>query len=242
MDAGQAVELIKSRLSLREVVSRYVALKPAGRGRWKGLCPFHQEKTPSFYVDEEKGLFYCFGCKAGGDLFAFVQRAEGLDFPEALERLAEEAGVELPRRKAPERRRELLGVLALAQTYFLEHLHAHPEALAYLRKRGLTEESVARFGLGYAPPKGDGLVAFLARHGVAPEEGVRAGVLAERQGRFVDRLRHRITFPIKDAFGRVVAFTGRALGEDGPKYLNTPETPFSASRRSSSPTPRPGPP
>lgn len=96
MDAGQAVELIKSRLSLREVVSRYVALKPAGRGRWKGLCPFHQEKTPSFYVDEEKGLFYCFGCKAGGDLFAFVQRAEGLDFPEALERLAEEAGVELP--------------------------------------------------------------------------------------------------------------------------------------------------
>lgn len=156
MDAGQAVELIKSRLSLREVVSRYVALKPAGRGRWKGLCPFHQEKTPSFYVDEEKGLFYCFGCKAGGDLFAFVQRAEGLDFPEALERLAEEAGVELPRRKAPERRRELLEVLALAQTYFLEHLHAHPEALAYLRKRGLTEESVARFGLGYAPPKGTG--------------------------------------------------------------------------------------
>ena len=226
MDAGQAVELIKSRLSLREVVSRYVALKPAGRGRWKGLCTFHQEKTPSFYVDEEKGLFYCFGCKAGGDLFAFVQRAEGLDFPEALERLAEEAGVELPRRKAPERRRELLEVLALAQTYFLEHLHAHPEALAYLRKRGLTEESVARFGLGYAPPKGDGLVAFLARHGVAPEEGVRAGVLAERQGRFVDRLRHRITFPIKDAFGRVVAFTGRALGEDGPKYLNTPETPL----------------
>ena len=226
MDAGQAVELIKSRLSLREVVSRYVALKPAGRGRWKGLCPFHQEKTPSFYVDEEKGLFYCFGCKAGGDLFAFVQRAEGLDFPEALERLAEEAGVELPRRKAPERRRELLEVLALAQTYFMEHLHAHPEALAYLRKRGLTEESVARFGLGYAPPKGDGLVAFLARHGVAPEEGVRAGVLAERQGRFVDRLRHRITFPIKDAFGRVVAFTGRALGEDGPKYLNTPETPL----------------
>lgn len=85
---------------------------------------------------------------------------------------------------------------------------------------------MARFGLGYAPPKGDGLVAFLARHGVAPEEGVRAGVLAERQGRFVDRLRHRITFPIKDAFGRVVAFTGRALGEDGPKYLNTPETPL----------------
>lgn len=121
---GEAIEAIKRRLSLKEVVSRYVALKPAGRGRWKGLCPFHQEKTPSFYVDEEKGLFHCFGCKAGGDLIAFVERIEGLDFQAALERLAEEAGVELPRRGSPKARKELLEVLQLAQAYFREGLEA----------------------------------------------------------------------------------------------------------------------
>ncbi|MFN4071748.1 MAG: CHC2 zinc finger domain-containing protein, partial [Thermus caldifontis] len=124
MDTAQAVEAIKRRLSLREVVSRYVALKPAGRGRWKGLCPFHQEKTPSFYVDEEKGLFHCFGCKAGGDLLAFVEKIEGLDFLGALERLAEEAGVEIPKGGVPAKRRELLDVLKIAQAYFLEGLKA----------------------------------------------------------------------------------------------------------------------
>ncbi|MGC8966860.1 MAG: DNA primase [Thermus sp.] len=226
MDREGAIEAIKRRLSLKEVVSRYVALKPAGRGRWKGLCPFHQEKTPSFYVDEEKGLFHCFGCKAGGDLVAFVERIEGLDFQAALERLAEEAGVELPKRGGPEKRRELLEVLKLAQAYFREGLEASEEARAYLRARGLTPESLARFGLGYAPPKAEGLLAHLARHGVSPEEGLKAGVLAERDGRFFDRFRHRITFPIKDHLGRIVAFTGRALGEEGPKYLNSPETPL----------------
>lgn len=226
MDTAQAVEAIKRRLSLKEVVSRHVALKPAGRGRWKGLCPFHQEKTPSFYVDEEKGLFHCFGCKAGGDLFAFVERIEGLDFMGALERLAEEAGVEITHRAAPKGRRELLDVLKLAQAYFQEGLKASLEAQAYLRERGLSEESVARFGLGYAPPKADGLLLHLGRHGVSPEEGLKAGVLAEKEGRFYDRFRHRITFPIKDHLGRIVAFTGRALGDETPKYLNSPETPL----------------
>jgi len=226
MDAAQAVEAIKRRLSLKEVVSRYVALKPAGRGRWKGLCPFHQEKTPSFYVDEEKGLFHCFGCKAGGDLFAFVERIEGLDFMGALERLAEEAGVEIPKASAPARRRELLDVLKLSQEYFLEGLKASPEAQDYLQRRGLSPESIARFGLGYAPAKGDGLLTHLSRHGISPEEGLKAGVLAEKDGRFYDRFRNRITFPIKDHLGRIVAFTGRALGEETPKYLNSPETPL----------------
>ncbi|TBH21432.1 DNA primase [Thermus thermamylovorans] len=226
MDTAQAVEAIKRRLSLREVVSRYVALKPAGRGRFRGLCPFHQEKTPSFYVDEEKGLFHCFGCKAGGDLFAFVEKIEGLDFLGALERLAEEAGVEIPQRGAPQNRRELLEVLRLAQAYFLEGLKASPEAQAYLRGRGLSEESLARFGLGYAPPKAEGLLLYLSRHGVSPEEGLKAGVLAEKDGRFYDRFRQRITFPIKDPLGRIVAFTGRALGDEAPKYLNSPETPL----------------
>ncbi|WP_117238291.1 DNA primase [Thermus sediminis] len=224
MDLVHVVEAIKRRLSLREVVSRHVALRPAGRGRWKGLCPFHQEKTPSFYVDEEKGLFHCFGCKAGGDLIAFVERMEGLDFQTALERLAEEAGVELPRRGGGERRKELYEVLKLAQAYFQEGLKAHPEAQAYLKGRGLSGESLARFGLGYAPPKGDGLLTHLARHGVSPEEGLRAGVLAEKEGRYYDRFRGRITFPIKDHLGRILAFAGRALGDEIPKYLNSPET------------------
>lgn len=226
MDVAQAVEAIKARLSLKEVVGRYVALKPAGKGRWKGLCPFHQEKTPSFYVDEDKGLFHCFGCKAGGDLFAFVERMEGLDFRGALERLAEEAGIPLTPLGGHGPRKELLDLLKAAQGYFQENLRAHPEALAYLKGRGLSEESIARFGLGYAPPKGDGLLTFLVRKGFSPEEGLKAGVLAEREGRPYDRLRNRITFPIKDALGRIVAFTGRALGEEAPKYLNTPETPL----------------
>jgi DNA primase len=226
MDSVHVIEAIKRRLSLKEVVSRYVALRPAGRGRWKGLCPFHQEKTPSFHVDEEKGLFHCFGCKAGGDLIAFVERIEGLDFQTALERLAEEAGVELLRRGGKEKRKELYEVLKLAQAYFQEGLLAHPEAQTYLKGRGLAEESLARFGLGYAPPKGNGLLTHLARHGVSPEEGLKAGVLAEKEGRYYDRFRDRITFPIKDHLGRIVAFTGRALGSETPKYLNSPETPL----------------
>ncbi len=223
-ESAQAIELIRSRISIRELVGRYVALKPGGKGVWKGLCPFHQEKTPSFYVNEAKGLCYCFGCKAGGDIFAFLQRIEGLEFREALERLAQEAGVELPRRKGPpSARKEALQVLELAQAYFRGHLEGAP--LDYLRARGLTPASIERFGLGYAPPVWDGLLKHLHRHGVSPQEGLEAGVLVEREGRFFDRFRNRITFPILDPLGRVVGFTARALSpEDGPKYLNSPET------------------
>ncbi|MER3535981.1 MAG: DNA primase [Thermus sp.] len=222
---NQVVEAVKSRLSLKEVVSRYVVLRPAGKGRWKGLCPFHQEKTPSFYVDEDKGLFYCFGCKAGGDLIQFVERIEGLDFKEALRRLAEEAGVayEAP----PEsRKRELLWVLEEAQRYFQKGLEKSPQALAYLKGRGLWEETIHRFGLGYAPASFEGLTAHLRKQGIPLEEGIRAGVLAEKEGRVFDRFRNRITFPIKDALGRVVAFSGRTLEASSlePKYLNSPET------------------
>ena len=235
---NQVVEAVKSRLSLREVVSRYVALRPAGKGRWKGLCPFHHEKTPSFYVDEEKGLFYCFGCKAGGDLIHFVERIEGLDFKEVLRRLAEEAGVPYEAGpgepgKAKAEKRDLLKVLEEAQRYFRENLEKNLEALAYLRSRGLSEETIHRFGLGYAPPSFEGLTAHLRRKGIPLEGGVRAGVLVEREGRVYDRFRNRIIFPLKDALGRVVAFSGRVLGDAShsehkaePKYLNSPETPL----------------
>lgn len=222
--SAQALELIRSRMPIQDLVGRYVALKPAGKGRWKGLCPFHQEKTPSFQVDETKGLCYCFGCKSGGDIFAFLQKIEGLEFREALERLAQETGVELPQYKSSGGpKKEILQVLELAQEYFRSHLSGEP--LAYLHQRGLQPESIEKFGLGYAPQGWDGLLKFLQTKGVSPQEGLEAGVLMEKDGRFFDRFRHRVTFPIQDPLGRTVAFTARALSaEDSPKYLNSPET------------------
>ncbi len=226
MDAqsAQAIELIRSRMPIQELVGRYVALKPSGKGTWKGLCPFHQEKTPSFQVNEAKGLCYCFGCKNGGDIFAFLQKIEGIGFREALERLAQETGVELPQYSGRGSvRKEALQVLELTQAYFRSNLEG--EALQYLQARGLTPESIERFGLGYAPPGWDGLIKHLQNHGVSPQEGLEAGVLIEREGRFFDRFRHRVTFPILDPLGRIVAFTARALSkDDNPKYLNSPET------------------
>lgn len=216
-------EEIRSRLDFKAVVERYVPLKPAGKGRWKGLCPFHNEKTPSFYVDEQKGMFYCFGCKAGGDAFKFVQMIEGVGFREALQKLAQETGVELPERSSAHKpTRDLIEVNRLALAYFREHLEG---AQDYLKQRGLDEATIERYALGFAPKRWDGLVQYLKRHGVPPKLGVEAGVLAEKDGRVYDRLRGRVVFPIRDPMGRVVAFTGRALsGEDNPKYLNTPET------------------
>jgi DNA primase len=226
IQSAQAIELIRSRMPIQELVGRYVALKPSGKGTWKGLCPFHQEKTPSFQVNEGKGLCYCFGCKNGGDIFAFLQKIEGIEFREALERLAQETGVELPQyRGRSTARKETLQVLKLSQAYFRSQLGG--EALQYLLGRGLTPESIEQFGLGYAPGSRDGLIKYLHSHGVSPQEGLEAGVLMERDGRFFDRFRHRLTFPIHDPLGRIVAFTARALAEDDqPKYLNSPETPL----------------
>lgn len=224
--SAQALELIRSRMSIQDLVGRYVALRPAGKGRWKGLCPFHQEKTPSFHVDESKQLCYCFGCKNGGDIFAFLQKIEGIEFREALERLALETGVELPQYKGSGgAKKESLQILELAQEYFKANLDGEP--LAYLHKRGLTQASIEQFGLGYAPNSWDGLIKYLHGKGVTPPEAVEAGVLMERDGRFFDRFRGRITFPVQDPLGRTVAFTARALApEDQPKYLNSPETPL----------------
>ena len=222
--SAQALELIRSRMAIQDLVGRYVALRPAGKGRWKGLCPFHQEKTPSFQVDETKGLCYCFGCKNGGDIFAFLQKIEGIEFREALERLALETGGELPPYKGGGGgKKESLQILELTQEDFKTNLGG--EAPAYLQKRGLSPESIEQFGLGYAPNNWDGLIKHLHAKGVTPPEAVEAGVLMERDRRFFDRFRHRITFPIQDPLGRTVAFTARALApEDQPKYLNSPET------------------
>ena len=217
-------EEIRNRLDFKSLVERYVPLRPAGKGRWKGLCPFHNEKTPSFYVDEAKGMFYCFGCKAGGDAFKFVQMIEGVDFREALEKLAQETGVELPER-APGRKpsKDLIEVNRLALAYFQKNLTG--AALEYLKGRGLSNETIDTYALGFAPKSWDGLLRYLQQHGVSPELALRAGVVAAKDGRYYDRLRDRVVFPIRDPMGRVVAFTGRAISAgDTPKYLNTPES------------------
>lgn len=217
-------EEIRNRLDFKSLVERYVPLRPAGKGRWKGLCPFHNEKTPSFYVDEAKGMFYCFGCKAGGDAFKFVQMIEGVDFREALEKLAQETGVELPER-APGRKpsKDLIEVNRLALAYFQKNLTG--SALEYLKGRGLGDETIDTYALGFAPKSWDGLLRYLQQHGVSPELALRAGVVAAKDGRYYDRLRDRVVFPIRDPMGRVVAFTGRAISAgDTPKYLNTPES------------------
>jgi len=215
-------EEIRARISLKDVVSRYVELRPAGRGRYKGLCPFHKEKTPSFYVDDEKGLFYCFGCKTGGDVFTFLEKIEGLTFQEALTRLAEEAGVELPQRKAPKKDKDLYAINQLALEFFRKNLGE--KAWDYLKKRGIEPFYAEAFKLGYAPPGWQNLTRYLSESGIPLEKALAAGVVAEKEGRVYDRFRDRLIVPIEDHAGRVVGFSGRSLSGEEPKYLNTPET------------------
>ncbi len=216
-----------------EVVGDHVRLRRQGR-RFVGLCPFHEEKTPSFSVDPERGVYYCFGCHAGGDLIDFVMRLERLDFPTAVERLARRFGVQLPPASPEARRRRETGerlqrVLEEAQRFFTARLTA-PEgssARHELERRGFAAAIWSEFGFGYAPDAWAELLGELGRR--HPEQVlVDAGlaVPSERSGRPYDRFRGRITFPIRAHDGRLVAFGGRALGDGEPKYLNSPEGPL----------------
>lgn len=212
-------EAVLARVGLASLVGRYVTLSPAGPGRFRGLCPFHQEKTPSFYVDENKGFFYCFGCKAGGDIFSFIQKVEGLNFNEALAKLAQSAGIELPEKSTPDPLRE---VNRVALSYFRAQLG---QARPYLEQRRITMETAQNFQLGFAPAQPNGLLQYLSREGFSPEQGVAAGVLIARDERVFDRFRERLVFPLSSPSGQLAGFTGRALSpESSPKYLNTPET------------------
>ncbi len=230
------IEAIKARLDIVQLVQRYVRLQAAGE-RWTGVCPFHEETKPSFSVSSSLGAFYCFGCQASGDVIDFYSRINGLEFSEALRDLAEEAGVQL-RGKAGreelsaerEERRVCYDMHAVALAYYRNEL-AGPrgaEAREYLRNsRGLSEEMIRRFELGYSPNAWDGLKQRLVQSGYTPEQGVKAGLLSQsKRGRIFDRFRNRVLFPIHDLGGRVVAFGGRAIGEGEPKYLNSSETPI----------------
>jgi DNA primase len=226
---------IRARLSVSQVVGRKVALKRAGR-EWKGLSPFKVEKTPSFTVNDQKGFYHCFASNEHGDIFTFLMKTEGLSFPEAVERLAHEAGVPMPklspRDAAREDERERLHRLMETSAKFFQTAlgtGAGAEARRYLEKRGLKRETLLAFRIGYAPNDRAALKQHLAHAGFTTEEMIASGMLIGGDDIPVayDRFRHRVIFPIADLRDRVIAFGGRALDPDQPaKYLNSPDTPL----------------
>ena len=230
----QFLDEIRVRIPLSGLIGRRMKLIKKGR-EFSGLCPFHNEKSPSFTVSEEKGFFHCFGCGAHGDAFGFVMRVDGLSFPEAVERLAQEAGLEVPRATPAERERErrradLYDVMEKAASFYEAQLRvpAGRIALDYLRDRGLDDETISRFRLGFAPG-GRGVLRDALMSDEMPEPMlVEAGLLGrpEDGGATYDRIRNRVMFPITDRRGRVIAFGGRILGDGQPKYLNSPDTPL----------------
>ena len=231
------VEEVRAAADIVKIVGDYVKLRKAGVNLM-GLCPFHQEKTPSFAVHPTKQIFHCFGCGVGGDVFKFVMLVENLSFPEALRRVAEKVGMTLGSTVDEEaydanaqERAALFKVHELAAKFYAAQLGATAEgraARAYLADRGLKDETVGRFRLGYAPAEGQALTRHLLDAGFKPEILEKSGlVLREADGkRNFDRFRRRIIFPIANESGKAVAFGGRALGDDQPKYLNSPETPI----------------
>ena len=226
----EIIQQVRDRVDVVELVGRSVSLKRAGRS-YKGLCPFHGEKTPSFNVNPDRGSYYCFGCQEGGDLFSFVMKVENLTFSEAVRSLARDCGIEIPE-TGGERSGVSEAIFAandLAQATYREAFAAQGNpAAAYLAKRGLAAEEARRFEIGFAPDAWDTVARALASAGVDVRVGEKAGLLAARphgDGHY-DRLRGRLTFPIRDARGRVIGFGGRALADgQEPKYLNTPESP-----------------
>ena len=235
-EAGSFAEKVKQQADIVRVVGEYVRLKKTGKD-FAGLCPFHQEKTPSFTVSPLKQIFYCFGCGKGGDVFNFVMDMEKCEFPEALRIVAEKCGISLPRpkersaeeRKENQQRSVLVEMHREAQAFFVKQLEGTLEgkaARAYLEDRGLDKNAIARFGIGYAPSGGD----LLLRHFKSKYNEkllTDSGLISRDQGgKLFDRFRRRITFPIANESGKIVAFGCRALGDDQPKYLNSPETPI----------------
>ncbi|MEE2675270.1 MAG: DNA primase [Myxococcota bacterium] len=230
----ESIQEIRSRVDIVGLIGRYVELKQAGRN-WKGLCPFHNEKTPSFNVNSEKQSFHCFGCSEGGDVIGFLMKHENLSFLEALRSLAADCGVEIKEASDGDERtrglnEKLLAANDIAQTLYRECLVADEGRIAreYLKGRGFGDQEIAEYEIGYAPDRWDGVARRLEKLGIPAEIGEKAGLLKKRENRpgHYDALRGRITFPIHDVRGRVVGFGGRALGEgQEPKYLNTPETP-----------------
>jgi DNA primase len=235
-EAGSFADRVKQQADIVRVVGEYVRLKKSGQN-FTGLCPFHSEKTPSFAVHPVKQIYHCFGCGAGGDVFKFVMEMDKITFPESVRAVAEKCGIAIPRarERTPGERREnqlrsaLVDLHKEAASFFVQQLNGTPEgraAKAYLLDRGLDSEAVARFGIGFAPSGGEALLRALKPK--YPETVLEPSGLFSRDqnGRLFDRFRRRVMFPIANESGKIVAFGGRALGDDLPKYLNSPETPI----------------
>jgi len=235
-EAGSFAERVKQQADIVRVIGEYVRLKKSG-ANFTGLCPFHQEKTPSFAVHPVKQIYHCFGCGAGGDVFKFVMEMDKSTFPEAIRTVAEKCGIAVPkpRERSPEERRENQQRSALVEmhretaAFFARSLHDTAEgkvAAAYLEDRGLDTEAMKRFGLGFAPSSGDALLRFLKQKYPEKLLDVSGLISRDQSGRAYDRFRRRIMFPISNEAGKVIAFGGRAMGDDTPKYMNSPETPI----------------
>jgi DNA primase len=222
------IDDLVQRADIVEVINSRVKLKKAGR-EYKAPCPFHNEKTPSFTVSPNKGFYHCFGCGAHGTALGFLMEFDRLEFPEAVEELAQSLGLEVPRDATAERQAPIspvYDVLKQAANIYQQALKQHPAAIEYLQGRGLSGETVAAFGIGYAPGGWDYLLRQFDDRAETRRTLKSAGLIAERDnGGYYDRFRERIIFPIVDSRGRVVGFGGRIIGEGEPKYLNSPETP-----------------
>ena len=231
--SSDLLEEIRNRCDIVDIISEYVHLKPAGKG-FKGLCPFHGEKTPSFMVSPEKQLFHCFGCGEGGNVFNFLMKYEKYSFFEAVEMLAKKSGVSLPVDEEKEnllyRKKERLYELNnLAANYYRECLfrtNQGKKIINYLKKRGINDTGVEKYKLGYAPPVWDALTKFLKKKGYTCEELIKAGLIKKSkiEEKYIDYFRDRIIFPIFHLSGRVIGFGGRVLDDSLPKYINSPET------------------
>jgi DNA primase len=235
-EAGSFAEKVKQQADIVRVIGEYVRLKKTGQN-FTGLCPFHQEKSPSFAVHPVRQIYHCFGCGVGGDVFKFVMEMDKCAFPEAIRIVAEKCGIPIPRprERSPEEHREnqqrsaLVEMHREAATFFARQLHETQEgkiAASYLEDRGLDAEAMRRFGLGWAPASGDALLRALKQK--YPERLLESSGLFSRNesGRLYDRFRRRIMFPIANDVGKAIAFGGRAMGDDMPKYMNSPETPI----------------
>src|SRR5271154_5151816 len=236
-EAGSFADRVKQQADIVRVVGEYVRLKKSGQN-FTGLCPFHAEKSPSFAVHPTKQIYHCFGCQVGGDVFKFVMEMEKCAFPEAIRIVAEKCGIAVPsaRERSPEERREnqqrtvILEMHCAAQAFFVKQLESTAEgrvARAYLEDRGLDKQAIEQFGIGDVPSGGDAILRLLRPKYKNDQLLVDSGLVSRDQsGRLFDRFRRRITFPIANEGGKIVAFGCRALGDDQPKYLNSPETPI----------------
>ncbi|MGY2292328.1 DNA primase [Pseudomonas sp. SDO528_S397] len=230
------IDDLLNRTDIVDVVSSRVQMKKAGKN-YTACCPFHKEKTPSFSVSPDKQFYYCFGCGAGGNALGFIMDHDNLDFPQAVEELAKACGMEVPREDSGRSHKPrqptdspLYPLLTAAAEFYRQALKGHPQrraAVEYLKGRGLTGEIARDFGLGFAPPGWDNLYKHLSSDTLQQKAMIDAGLLVENAetGKRYDRFRDRVMFPIRDSRGRIIAFGGRVLGDDKPKYLNSPETP-----------------